>query len=539
VSEPSGRPAVVLVADRTLAADYRVLFEGMFATMQMTQVPRLAMRRLICPPVRTDAAGRAHTVPLGLRRIEASLVETLGLKGEDVVCTTPEALPRLLGPWTKVVGVTSGDPLGRGMSNTTTAHFWKGELYSRFWTLGMMEAIRRAKEAWGFKVLFGGGGAWQWADDPEQTRRSGVDTVFEGYFESAGPALIAGLLDGGEAAPNVRADGTAGEGIRPIRGGSLLGSVELSRGCGRGCRFCTMAHRKMYHLPPEIILADLETNVAEGITSVCSCSEDLFRYGAKGIRPDFQALRGLLAEMKRIRQLSFMQIDHANISSVAQLGDDELAEIRRLLTWRKRNDYLWVNMGVESANGRLVQRLAPGKLAPFRAEDWEEIVRESAGKMARANFFCVFSVILGMPEETPDDVVRTLRLVEEVTAGPAIVFPIFYEPLPHEVAAGARRFTLDAMTQEHLDLFAACYEVNFRKVPRLYWDNQRAGGVSWFKRMLIQMLGRTEVVTWRRTFRRTRRQIVARQAASAAPARRRASPAAGTALPKRPVAEEA
>jgi radical SAM superfamily enzyme YgiQ (UPF0313 family) len=243
---------------------------------------------------------------------------------------------------------------------------------------------------------------------------------------------------------------------------------------------------------------------------VVSGSEDFFRYGSTGPGVAPAELIGLLEAIRQLRGLSFMQIDHANVSSVVRYDDAELAEVRRLLTWERRNDYLWVNMGVESANGQLVKAIAPGKLAPFRAEDWEDIVRQAADKMARAGFFCVFSVILGLPGETPEDVRRTHRLVMDLTAGRAIVFPIFYEPLPHEVAAGAARFTPLAMTAEHLELFAACYEVNFRRVPQLYWDNQRAGGVSWLKRVLIQALGRTEVVSWRRTFRRIGKEIAAR-----------------------------
>jgi hypothetical protein len=500
------RPAVVLVADRTLSARYKVLFEGIFATMQTSKAPQIAMKYLLSPKMYVDGAGRALAAPLGIRRVQSSILDQTDLGPDDVVCTTPEALGGLLGPWTKVVGVSSSDPLGQGMSNTTTTAFWSGELYTARWTRKMMHQIKIAKEKYDFTVIAGGAGAWQWARSEEAIESQGIDVVFEGYFEQLGPQMISNIIAGRSVQTHIVAQGTSADKVRPIAGASVLGIVELSRGCGNGCGFCTMGKVKMDHLPHETILADLQTNVSAGFTSVVSGSEDFFRYGAASGKVNFEALRGLLEEMRLIDGLGFMQIDHGNISSVLQYEDDQLREIRRLLTWSQPSKFLWVNMGVESANGHLVAANGSGKMAPFDPADWGDMVRQAADKMVRTGFYPVFSVVLGLPGETPSDVSATLQLVKDLVAKNVVIFPIFYEPQ----TASNEAFSVSAMTADHLKLYTVCYENNFKRVPDLFWDNQRAGGVSWFKRALLQMLGKTEVSAWRKNFRTIAKQIAAR-----------------------------
>ncbi len=499
------RPSILLVAERSLAADYACVFEGILAAMQTTQIPRIIETRLLAPPVPVAPDGRARHAPLGLRRIESALRAENTLTADDVVCTTPEALPRLLGPWTRIVAFTSGDPRGLAMSNTTTSAFQYGRLYPRHFTDELLDRLAAARRKWTFKIVAGGPGSWQWLREPADPRADLIDHLCHGYFEAEGPTAFLNLLNNRPMPRQIRFAGHAGAAVRPLLNPASLGAVECSRGCGWGCDFCVMAELPMFHFEPDLILADLQTNLTGGSPAALSTSEDFFRYGGQGHQVNPDAVIDLVERMGRIPRLQFMQIDHANVRSVLQFTPRELARIRDQLPGSRQNRYAWVNVGVETLNGQLLHSLAPAKIGGAPADEWPSRVDETLRRLIEAGFFPVVSLILGLPGETPDDIRTTQAWVHRWKERPLSIFPIFYEPptpQPHHPA-----FTIDQMSRLHLDLFQTCYEMNFQWIPRLFWDNQRCGGVSTFRRSVYQILGRAEMLLWRLKFAALRRRL--------------------------------
>ena len=421
---------IVLTADRTLMADYATLFDGIMGTVQTNVVPEFIMRRFLSRPVPT-AGPQACKAPLGLRRIEASLLRG-GFLRDDIAIVPPENLAAVVGSNTRIVAVASGDPFGLGMSNTTMTDMAGGRLYTVLWFEALLRQVRELKQRFGFRVVAGGAGAWQFAQREEQRAALGVDTVVSGYAEGVVAELFRKLVGGDGAPAFVQADTLPAADIPAIAGPTSMGVVEISRGCGKGCDFCTVAAEPMVHLPEEMILADVRTNLAGGVDSIVLISEDFFRYGTpshvNGVNPP--ALKSLVRKIRNLRGLRLIQLDHANIISAARYSDDDLREVYSTMTEGQRHRYLWLNLGVETASGELLERnMRGGKIRPWKPGEWADLCEETCRRVVRAGFFPFISVILGLPGETPDDVRKTVRLIERLYHEKLCVFPIFHAPV--------------------------------------------------------------------------------------------------------------
>jgi radical SAM superfamily enzyme YgiQ (UPF0313 family) len=272
-----------------------------------------------------------------------------------------------------------------------------------------------------------------------------------------------------------------------------MGAIELSRGCGMGCPYCTIAREPMIHLPMATIMRDVRINMAMKQFNLSLLSEDFFRYGGDSGRVNPAALIELIRALRSAPALRILQVDHANLASIAQFTDSELATIQRLLTGGPKHRYPWVNVGVETASGMLLKKNGGGaKLGGCDAHDWSEFSAVQVERLILAGYFPFVSLMLGMPGETEEDLIRTQEWVNQFRRARLAIFPLIYAPIDGSAAPNPK-----SLTARHWQLVRSCYQLNFRWIPRMYWDNQRGAGVPIWRRLILKLLGCGQIAQWK------------------------------------------
>ena len=339
----------------------------------------------------------------------------------------------------------------------------------------------------------GGPGAWQLADRPGERTTLGVDHLVTGYAEGNVAEVFHALLAGESLPPVIEGRGVPAEEIPPVLGPTTMGVVEISRGCGMGCDFCTIAREPMIHLPASTILADARTNMASGKAGIAALSEDVFRYGSERgqVRPD--ALLTLLEQLRGLPGIGLIQTDHANIMSVAQYSNGQLSRVRELLVGASGSELPWVNLGVETASGELLAASGgAAKMVGAPIERWGEVCARQVRRLIAAGWLPMVSLVVGLPGETREHVRQTLEWVRDMRRERVTIFPVIHAPVD-----GGPAPARSDLTRLHWRLIRECYELNFRWIPRMYADNQRAVGVPAARRALMQAMGKAQVLQWR------------------------------------------
>jgi radical SAM superfamily enzyme YgiQ (UPF0313 family) len=435
-------------------------------------IPDFLYSFLFFPPIKTDHE-LPTAAPYGLRKIEAQLLK----EGFDVVTVSPEQLGKYING-AKIVGIHTMDPFGLGPASTTLASIFKKEpfLAKHFHELINNPTIREAKKN-GLKVIVGGPGAWQFRYRPQFAEEKAIDCVVEGEAENVIGKIFKAALNGEDVPKHyeVSVNETPSlEEIPDIVQPSINGLIEIGRGCCRGCEFCSVTLRPLRWHPYEKILREINVNNAGGISGCCLHAEDVMLYGSKNTSPDDEKLIRLHElVVKKCEGISWSHCSLAAVASKPKLFS-KIAE-----TIRQKQPWWGTEIGIETGSPELAKKIMPAKAHPFKAEEWPQVVRTGMGIMHDNMLVPACTLIVGLPEEKEEDIIKTMELMDDIKDYRSLIVPLFFVPLGR--LKNRDWFKDTEMNELHKQLMFQCAEHAFRWVDNLI---DMAFMDKWYRRPL-------------------------------------------------------
>ncbi len=485
---PQGKP-IVLTAPLTETVDHA----GYFIQMALASLPK-RMEAVINQKyphwreVERNPDGSARSMPAGVRLVEASLLREF--PGDSIVCCYPEDLPRFIGPRTRVVGVSTHNPLGVTFAAGVYASIFGSsrEPINAHYARRLFEILRLSPYRANFQVIVGGSGGWQISQSNSRTEL-GVDCVVEGRSESPEVlALFRQALHGERLPRFVRvAHPTAREELLTPRGRTTFGVVEMTTGCGRRCHFCAPDLNPQIDFPKEKILAAVQANVREGNDQISLATEDLFIWGQVRTDvpfyfPNREALVDLFRDVAGIPGVRHHLLSHCTMAP-AVVDPKLIEELTGLLLAKSpvklpavsthpEGRILSPLIGLETGSVRMAKAIMPGKSAPFPIEDWPSVVIQGLTVFNRHNWFPTVTLMVGTPGETDADCAATLDLLYEVQRRGLFAFfvPSIFTPL-HDTRLADRKGVQASrqLTPLQWQIIMKCWKMSLRPALHSWW----------------------------------------------------------------------
>lgn len=454
-------PSIVITADETMMSEYRgSMFLGFSTCSPRGILPDWLFFMSFAPPV-PRKNGRAVYSDFGLRMVEASLLQS-GFSEDEVAVVHPRDLGKVVGEETKIVAIGGHDLLGINPPTSTFVDMIRsGPPYNR---IKFLELLKN-KNLGDVKIMVGGKGAWQVADSRVMDRL-GIDYVHLGEGEISIPKTFRKILQGEEVPRIVTGEDVPVEMIPNLRGATTHGLVEISRGCGRGCAFCTPGMQKVRHKPIGHILTDVRLNLAAGCDNALLHCEDVLRYGSRGIEADSGKVLELLKRVAALGGIGSIGFSHIALAT-AYHHPGLVREVSELLSSLPEQTYNGAQTGIETGSSKLMQRHMRGKCLPSSPDGWREIVTQSLGLLSDNNWALACTLIIGLPGEDEDDVIQTLELIDDIGDLRVFVVPMNFVSMGPSRLSSEESFTVSKMTPEHWTLFGKCLEHDVKLARKL------------------------------------------------------------------------
>lgn len=423
----------VLAADYTLMSNYRGVPLATFFSCIPTDYwhSRLVYRILADPPA-LDRNRQPIRAPYGLRKVEAALVQKYGR--EDVVIAPPQLLDRYITEDTEVVGLHTMDPLGLG---PVSMSFTMGGVLTPYTKAKFLEMAAKAQRPnRKYKVILGGPGTWQFDYREGLQQQLGIDHLVYGECDH----FVADIFEkvrAGDAPPTMKFTNKTAprvDEVPKILGATMHNMVEVMRGCGRGCEFCEVTLRRPRYFPLDFIADEVAMNarLKDG-WSIQLHSDDIFLYQLenwKTFEPNEDAVKELFRHVMKQPGVKHCYPTHGTVS--AAVTNPGLIRDLSEIVHAGPDKWVGIQSGIETGSPRVSKAVLNRKAAPFSAEEWPDIVVQGTEIMNRYYWLPAYTIIMGLPGETPEDAWQTVDLIdrmEQIPNSHFVTAPLAFVPV--------------------------------------------------------------------------------------------------------------
>jgi radical SAM superfamily enzyme YgiQ (UPF0313 family) len=485
----TGGKLIVLTAPLTETIDHA----GYFIQMALGSLP-MRLEGIInskypkWKEVERNPDGSARCMPAGVRALEAALLRIY--PPEAVVACYPDDLDKFIGPRTRLVGVSTHNPLGVTFAAGVYASIFGNsrEPINAHYARELFTRLKASPYRAGFRVMVGGSGGWQIVQTGSFEELS-VDCVVEGRSEAQETMDLVERAIRGEALPRkveVNHPREAAAILVPERR-TTFGVVELTTGCGRRCQFCLPDLNPQIGVPKAKIMRAVEANVREGNRQISLATEDMFIWGQVGTGvpfyfPNREALLDLYSEVVNTPGVEQHLLSHATMAP--SVVDPVLIERLSGILLDKspihlpaysshpRKKILSPLIGLETGSVRLARMMMPSKAVPFPIDEWPSVILQGLTILNRNNWFPALTLMVGNPGETDEDVRATLDLVYEIERRGLFAFlvPSIFTPL-HDTRMEAKTGVTQTrqLTPLQWQLIMKCWKMNMGPGQYSWW----------------------------------------------------------------------
>ena len=489
-SEPKdGGKLIVLTAPLTEAIDHA----GYFIQMAMASLP-IWMEGVINKKypkwrdLEKNEDSSARYMPAGVRLVETSLLREY--KQDDIVACFPEDLHKFVGPRTRVVAVSTHNPLGVTFAaGVYTSIFGSSRMpINSHYSRELFASIKASHYRDNFKVIVGGSGGWQ-ITQTNTFEELGVDCVVEGRSESVDTLELFRKAIRGEELPrqiDVKHP-LDREGILFPDSRTTFGVVEMTTGCGRRCKFCVPDLNPQIDLPKDKIMGAVRANVRDGNKQISLATEDMFIWGQVHTDtpfyfPNREALVDLYSDIVNTPGVEQHVLSHSTIAP-AVVDPTLIKQLSELLLPKSPIHFPYLSshqkkkalaplIGLETGSVRMAKQIMPSKGVPFHIDDWPSVVLEGLRVLNENNWFPAMTLIVGNPGETDEDGMATLDLIYEMERRGLFAFliPSIFTPLHDTRMEKAKGVTqTKQLTPLQWQLMMKCWKMNLRPGQYSWW----------------------------------------------------------------------